>query len=278
MADSNDTTTPRKSPAFQFYPNDFLGDGKQAAMSLQECGLYIRLLCRCWNDGAIPDDAERLARMTGATPNEIKRIWPAVRTCFQDRGDGWFVHGRLDKERQKQTDYRRRQSDKGKASAANRASTEPQPSLNQASPPVDSRLQPKANSSVFGLQSSDFSQKQDRACEPFDSFEPELPSGHPDARAHDFIERYKSLHLRLRSGAHYLGNPVRDFAEARQLVAVYDDARLDKLAFVWLNTDLDFAQNGTRTIAKFRSQASWCEEQLIAWEKQHGPLTFEAAS
>lgn len=114
--------------------------------------------------------------------------------------------------------------------------------------------------------------------EPFDSFEPELPPDSIDRRAGDFVERYKALHIRLRFGAHYVGKPGPDFEEAKLLAAVYDDDRLDKLAFVWLNTDLDFAQNGTRTIAKFRSQASWCEEQLIAWERKHGPLTVAVAS
>ena len=114
--------------------------------------------------------------------------------------------------------------------------------------------------------------------EPFDSFEPELPPSHPDRRAGEFVQRYKALHVQLRRGAHYLGNPGKDFEEARQLVAVFDDARLDKLAFVWLNTDLEFAEKGTRTIGKFRSQASWCEEQLIAWEEKHGPLTVAVAS
>lgn len=108
--------------------------------------------------------------------------------------------------------------------------------------------------------------------EPFESFSPELPEDSPDRRAGEFVDRYKALHVRLRKGAHYVGNPGKDFEESRQLVRVYDDARLDKLAYVWLNTDLEFAQNGTRTIGKMRSQASWCEEQLIAWEEKHGPL------
>lgn len=108
--------------------------------------------------------------------------------------------------------------------------------------------------------------------EPFDSFEPELPADDPVRRAGEFVERYKALHVKLRRGAHYVGNPGKDFEEAKLLVKIYDDERLDKLAYVWLNTDLDFAQNGTRTLPKFRSQCSWCEEQLIAWEEKHGPL------
>lgn len=108
--------------------------------------------------------------------------------------------------------------------------------------------------------------------EPFSSFTPELPVDAVDRRAGEFIERYKQLHVKLRRGAHYVGKPSLDFEEAKQLVGVYEDTRLDKLAYVWLNTDHNFAQNGSRTLAKFRSMASWCEEQLIDWEDQHGPL------
>lgn len=81
-------------------------------------------------------------------------------------------------------------------------------------------------------------------------------------RAGDFVERYAELHVKFRHGAPYVGKMHFDFQEALQLVKVYDDARLDKLAEVWFRTDHDFAENGTRTLAKFRSMASWCDERL----------------
>jgi hypothetical protein len=46
MADS-DSTPGGKSPAFQFYPKDFLTDENVRVMSLQERGAYITLLCLC---------------------------------------------------------------------------------------------------------------------------------------------------------------------------------------------------------------------------------------
>jgi hypothetical protein len=106
--------------------------------------------------------------------------------------------------------------------------------------------------------------------EPFDSFEPPGNSADPAIRAGAFLERYKALHLRLRKGAHYVGKPHFDFQEALQLVGVFDDATLDKLAYVWLNTDHPFAESGTRTLAKFRSMASWCQEQVLEFEQKHG--------
>jgi len=263
MAESDHSSTPSKSPAFQFYARDF-SEGTRA-LSAEEVGSYIRLLCHQWDKGSLPSGCEPLARIAGVSLVRMRRVWCALEEYFivDPTNPNRLVNARLEKERQKQLDYRRHQSDKGRASAANRKATEPQPSLNRASTEPQPSGQPKGNSSVFSLQSSDFRQQtQERARELLEA-----------ERAGEFIERYKALHLRLRKGAHYLGKIHFDFQEALQLVAVYDDARLDKLAYVWLNTDHDFAQNGTRTIAKFRSMCSWCEERLIEWEAQHGPLS-----
>lgn len=102
-----------KSPAFQFYPADFLADEGQTSMSLAEAGAYIRLLCRCWLEGSIPDDLTRAARLVGVPVLEFKKLWPTVRACFVDHPDrsGRLTHPRLERERLKQTLYRRRQAD-----------------------------------------------------------------------------------------------------------------------------------------------------------------------
>jgi hypothetical protein len=105
--------------------------------------------------------------------------------------------------------------------------------------------------------------------EPFDSFAPPGDPSDPALRAGEFVIRYKALYRRLRK-VEYVGKPHFDFEEAAQLVGVFDDPTLDKLAYVWLKTDHPFAENGTRTLAKFRSYATWCQEQLNAWEAKHG--------
>jgi hypothetical protein len=53
-----------------------------------------------------------------------------------------------------------------------------------------------------------------------------------------------------------------DFDEALQLVAKFDDERLDKLITVFFNADSEFAEKGTRSVPKFRSMVSWCDERL----------------
>jgi uncharacterized protein YdaU (DUF1376 family) len=108
-----------KAPAFQFYPKDFLTDGNVAAMTLEQRGAYITLLSICWLEHSLPQDQQSLATMVGQPLRSFQKWWPGVERCFQVSGDR-LVHGRLDKEREKQETHRRRQSDKGTKGAAKR--------------------------------------------------------------------------------------------------------------------------------------------------------------
>lgn len=167
-------STPGKAPAFQFYPNDFLSDANVIVMSLQERGAYITLICVCWQQGTLPNNIEQLARFCGTPAATFRKLWPAVERCFKVSANGlYLLHPRLEKERKKQREYRKLQSDKGKASAArrNHGSTAVQPRLDSGStegqPAIRTPVQPEPNSSssVFDLQSStsDSGQKSERA-------------------------------------------------------------------------------------------------------------------
>jgi uncharacterized protein YdaU (DUF1376 family) len=110
-----------KAPAFQFYPKDFLSDENQAVMTCEQAGAFIRLLCHAWNEGSIPDDAEKCARLAAATVKGFsERVWPAVRVCFTATTDGRLVHRRLEKERIKQDEFRAAAARAGKLSAASK--------------------------------------------------------------------------------------------------------------------------------------------------------------
>lgn len=138
---------PHKSPAFQFYPKDFMAG--TATMSLQEVGAYMRLLCFAWDAGGVPNDASERARICGCSRAQERELWKKVGKKFSLQNDV-FLNERMEEERKKQADYRRRQSDKGKASAASRL----QPDGNHGSTAVESRLQPEANSSSSSSSSS----------------------------------------------------------------------------------------------------------------------------
>lgn len=107
-----------KPPAFQFYADDFLGG--TVDLSAEDVGAYIRLICFQWNRGELPKDSTAIDRVAGCKVSDhVLAKFPSGK------------NKRLEAERQKQADYRAKQSDKGHASAQarlNRASTEPQPS------------------------------------------------------------------------------------------------------------------------------------------------------
>ena len=135
-----------KSPAFQFYPGDFLSDENVISMTFEERGIYITLLCSCWIQGSIPADHEKLKRLLSGYSNEIP---DQVLECFKEmEGDSKrLVHHRLEKERNKQDEWREKSSQAGKKSAENRQ-------IKKNFKGGSSLVQPKSNSSVFSLQSS----------------------------------------------------------------------------------------------------------------------------
>lgn len=94
-------------PAFQFYPDDFIGG--TVDLSPEDCGAYIRLLCYQWGRGQIPGDRVAIARVCGCQPSQD------VLAKFPDR-----KNARLERERQKQIEYKASQSNSGKVGAEKR--------------------------------------------------------------------------------------------------------------------------------------------------------------
>lgn len=81
-------------------------------------------------------------------------------------------------------------------------------------------------------------------------------------RAGQFVSRYAELYERYRNGARYLVRPARDFHAAEALCQVWDDARLEKIAILFLTTGNQFAQSGSRTIPQLAALASWADGKL----------------
>lgn len=105
------------TPAFQFYPADWLSNARVAMATLEEEGAYIRLLCFAWREGFIPSDPKRCASLIGKGATEdLARVV-----------QGWFnqhptdstkmVHSRLEREREKQDRWREKSAEGGKKSA-----------------------------------------------------------------------------------------------------------------------------------------------------------------
>jgi uncharacterized protein YdaU (DUF1376 family) len=133
-----------KSPAFQMYASDYFMDTN--SWTVDEVGIYQRLLLTQWANGGLPDNEKRLARIAGCGIKKFQKGWTTIKIKFQQNGNGNLINLRLEEERQKQLNYRELQSQKGKLSASKRSTV--------VETVVEPELQPKVNSSVFSLQSS----------------------------------------------------------------------------------------------------------------------------
>lgn len=76
-----ESAVPRK-PWFPFFVDDFWQDESVQAMTLEEVGLYLRLLCFQWREGSIPGDLDRLAKIVGVESPALARLWENVGPCF----------------------------------------------------------------------------------------------------------------------------------------------------------------------------------------------------
>jgi uncharacterized protein YdaU (DUF1376 family) len=108
-----------KTPAFQFYPADFLSDENVVLMSNRELGCYIKLMCYCWREGSIPSDLKKIARLCGEDGSAMADLWIAIGVCFEVSGsdESRMVHPRLETERLKQSEFKTERSESGKKGA-----------------------------------------------------------------------------------------------------------------------------------------------------------------
>lgn len=87
-------------------------------------------------------------------------------------------------------------------------------------------------------------------------------------RAGRFLKRYQELYRELRHGARVRIKPALDHYRAVDLCRVWDDARLEKLAKVFLKTDDEWIAGTGRDFGVFASRATWCDDRLAAVEKE----------
>ena len=145
-------------PAFQFYAADFLSDANVASMTYEERGVYITLLCYCWNEGSVPCRLADLRRLLRIDARRFAAVWPAVQRCFLE-SNGRLTQSRLERERAKQAEFRSTQAEKGRASGrarGNPGSTVVQPGFTSGSCSVGTHGEPEGNSSssISDLRSS----------------------------------------------------------------------------------------------------------------------------
>lgn len=86
-----------KAPWFPLYPGDYIRDTLD--LSCCEHGCYLLLLMHSWSRGPLPDDLDKLRRISADAPAEVVRY--ILETYWQRIDVGW-VNEKLEDVRQKQ--------------------------------------------------------------------------------------------------------------------------------------------------------------------------------
>ena len=89
-------------------------------------------------------------------------------------------------------------------------------------------------------------------------------------RAGRLVERYAELYAEKRNGARYRPRPVLDWRDACELVRIWPDDRLEKLAKIVLTTDDPWVSETDRGFKIFAIKASWADDLLMAYAKEKG--------
>ena len=97
-----------KSPAFQFYVQDFLVGVRH--MNTEETGAYILLLCEQWEEGHIKKDAAFLKKIAKISIKKLQNVLEK----FIEVDKGIYKNIRLEKEREKQMDRRNKLAENGR--------------------------------------------------------------------------------------------------------------------------------------------------------------------
>ncbi len=128
-----------KSPAFQFYPKDFVSDINVITMTLEQRGAYITLLSYCWIEGSLPDDPRVLQALCNH-PSNWDEVWFALEPCFT-RSEGRLINTRLEAECKKQAEWRKKSAAGGRKSGFSRREKSKEGSLKGGSRVVEGALQ-----------------------------------------------------------------------------------------------------------------------------------------
>lgn len=102
----------KNSPAFQFYPSDFLIG--TALMSAEAVGIYIRLLCYQWSHGGLPNDKSKLAVLASVLLKQIDDNWVDLSEKFCVCDDGLLRNKRMETVKSIQSELSKKRSLAGK--------------------------------------------------------------------------------------------------------------------------------------------------------------------
>lgn len=107
-----------KPPAFPLYAADFYMD--TITWSVDEIGIYFRLLMCEWVNGPLPLDIPSLIKIASCGSKKFSSGWKKVESKFEKMNDGRLINLRLESVRKDQDNYRKSQQEAGKRGAEKR--------------------------------------------------------------------------------------------------------------------------------------------------------------
>lgn len=140
-----------KSPAFQWYPKDYSADINVKLMTLEERGAYVELMNVEWTEKSLPIDDNELAVLSQLGEKWFSGSGEKIKKCFKEK-KGRLIHPRLEKERKKQKEWRKKCSEAGKKSATVRKDSKKQ--VKGSSTNLSTVVQPKGNIASSSSSSS----------------------------------------------------------------------------------------------------------------------------
>lgn len=102
-----------RSPYFHFNPADFTADKNVLAMTAEEVGAYILLLCVAWHEepaGTLPNDDRLLARWARLDDDRWAKAKPAILSAFKSGSDGRLHQSRMKREFESLRRFQKEQS------------------------------------------------------------------------------------------------------------------------------------------------------------------------
>ena len=108
-----------KQSGFSFSPAEYLANQQIQMMSLEEEGVYIRLLSYCWQNGSVPKDPEQAARLVGKGASTT--VVASVLRLFQaTQNPEELTHSDLQRQRDRLEHWKEKSAAGGRKSAASR--------------------------------------------------------------------------------------------------------------------------------------------------------------
>lgn len=107
MADSNGPrrrqTPKKKSPAYQWYPNDWAIDEVVSELTNEAYGLFRRLYDHAWVNNGLPADVDKIAAFSRCDSREkFDQLWMAIDVLFPPDGSGRRRNEQQEEHRRKQ--------------------------------------------------------------------------------------------------------------------------------------------------------------------------------